>query len=202
LVKRANKLINVQAKFSFFYNLYKNNERMFIEMGTRPCPPLNPVVPCDCSSTFTINQEVSLLFSTPQFEIETGNLSLNGSICPTCNNAGSNFTLVFVDSDPSDGDRSFTFIPLSIQPQECRPQLFFGDQFFVQRSFAVGLYIPANGNPIVATLELQLWDSTIPGQDDGYTFQIFDAITTLRIVETQLALQRTPENTIVVTDCP
>lgn len=169
-----------------------------------PGPPflLNPPTPCQCSSTFTINQEVTLNFALPTPD-STGNLSLNGSICPNCNNAGSRFTLVFVDSDPSDGDQSFSFIPLSIQPEDCRIDFIEGVEYLVQQSLAVGLYIPANGASVIGIVTLFLFESTTPGQDDAYQFQITDTDPFNEfIVGSNALLVPTPDTTVFVTDCP
>jgi hypothetical protein len=169
-----------------------------------PCPPTgitNPPVPCTCSSTFAVNQTATVIIvnQVGQSVPETGIFSLNGSICPNCNNAASNFTVMFVDTDLSDGNQSFTFVPTSIQPINCSIINFEGSEHLQQVNNIVGIYTPVGGTPTIVQGQLVLRESTTPGQDDRIIFSLSTLITNNLRVAADVSV---PDTSLFVTQCP
>jgi hypothetical protein len=172
-------------------------------MGTRPCPPgfTNPAVPCDCSSTFTVNQNATVRVQyegQPSRDV-TGTLSFNGSICSNCNNEFSDFTLTFVDTDLTDGNQSFSFIPTSIQPIRCSTRVLEGIEYFVQDIIAVGIVTLTGQSPSInQVVDLSLYESTVSGLDDRIIFVALDRQFNAPVIFDIFV----PDNSLTVTDCP
>ncbi|MFS0824772.1 hypothetical protein [Bacillus sp. 1P02SD] len=162
------------------------------EPGPPGIPPLiNSDTPCQCSSIFTINQEITLEFRTfgddvPQIQNQVGRLTFAGNLCPSCTNVGNNFSLIFTDSDSSDGIASFSFIPLSIEVVQCIENFVVSDRIpstTYQQISAFGLYTPTIGSPRYATFFLVFLENNTPDEPDLMFFSIETIIvgTTLRI---------------------
>lgn len=162
-----------------------------------PCPPsiVNPAVPCSCSSRFRIKQIETIQITGTQ---ETGLLNLKGSICKNCSNNSSTFTFSFVDKDLSNGNKSFTFVPTSINPFNCSISQVEGKEYLVQAMEIVGVYTPVEGAPEIVRGFFSLFDNTTPGEDDRVQIFIFpfDDFDTLVLVDLFV-----PENSVVVTQC-
>lgn len=165
-------------------------------MGIRPCPPFNPDVPCDCSSTFTVNQTATInIFLVGRV---TGTLILNGSICPNCDNNLSNFTFSFVDTDLSDGNQSFTFVPTSIEPRGCRIEILDSVEYLIQDNSIVGIFTRVGQPPTLVFGTISLAESTTPGLQDRVIFELF-SINGVRLADGDILV---PDNAVTVTDCP
>lgn len=162
------------------------------EAGPPGIPPLiNSDTPCQCSSIFTINQEITLEFRTfgnegPQIQNQVGRLTFAGNLCPSCTNVGNNFSLIFTDIDPSDSIASFSFIPLSIEVVQCIENFFVSDRIpstTYQEISAFGLYNPTIESPRYANLSLIFLENNTPDEPDLMFFSIETIIVgpTLRI---------------------
>lgn len=102
--------------------------------------PINPNVPCACSSSFKIRQRADI--NIVGQGTKAGFISILGTICPECNNETSNFHIGFNDLDLSEGNHSFRLSPVSIEPFQCSQS----GNMLTQIINYSGIYKTAEGN--------------------------------------------------------
>lgn len=169
------------------------------------CPPLpiiNPNMPCECSSTFAINQTATIQFFMPTTQNVTGQLSLNGLVCTGCSNLGSTLTYSFIDQELSDGNRSFSFTPLIFIPGSCFSDIPLereGELYRTQNIQIFGIYSPIEGAQRYAYATVNPWDNNTPGQDDAIIITMNEFPNGPQVFG---ALIYVPDNATTVTECP
>ncbi|WP_282154835.1 hypothetical protein [Cytobacillus gottheilii] len=116
------------------------------------CTPINGNTPCTSSLVFDIN---TMATGTIRDIPETGIVKLKGTICPTCTESFSDFSLTFIDQNILNGNQSFEFIPTTIA------QSAFEDNYYVP-----GVLVFPDGSRAATLAFILLFESSGTGQPD------------------------------------
>ncbi|MEH7224448.1 hypothetical protein V7112_11635 [Bacillus sp. JJ1566] len=106
--------------------------------------------------------------------------------CPNCNNTGNNFSLIFTDTESSDGISTFSFNPLSVNVKQCIENYFISEKIpssTYQEITAFGLYNPTINPPRYANFSLIFLENNNPSEPDLMFFS-FETI----IIEPTLSI--------------
>lgn len=170
-----------------FGELWKRLYRFFI--------PKNPIGECICKSRFDVELENITINGSLIGGSAVGTIKLKGSLCPCCKNQKSHFTLSFEDNDPLiGGDKSFKFIPLSINSPMC--YIYLDQNQLIQFTDAVGQFIPAEGEVQALRVSLNLVESLAPSHDDQFSIA-FERNFSLDLIITENVL----DDSLVITEC-
>lgn len=124
------------------------------------CTPLNGNSPCTRNLVFDINTvSTGSIRGVP----ETGIVKLKGTICPTCTESFSDFSLTFIDQNLLNGNQSFEFIPTTIA------QSAFPGNFFVS-----GVLVFSDGSRVATLVFITLAETSGVGQPDIIQLVFYD----------------------------
>lgn len=160
----------------------------------KPCTPLNGNTLCECKSVFDIKTTATGGVGNVQV---TGTLKFKGEICPKCSDSGSDFSLVFLDQNLSDGNQSFEFIPTTIGEQQCQTSV----NTFSQETAASGVLVFPNGTRESTLLLIGMNESLGEGQPDVLSLT-FIAFTDLITGNIRVSLSaEIPDNQLFIREC-